>query len=213
MTTDKFYSWINLSGYLITLPDHVQYPFIWCLDRVITRSLSVKISYFLGLHLFLMVPLHHLGLFVLSESGLCSYRTLVPTSNLANSLPLLLHAIFEHFSDYFSISSSVDFLWMSIMGRPVLNFLPFKISLGLLFTPGMSVAPNMSMASQVSSVFLIIICFMVWTILSTLPTDWWLYALDFSMDTLNFAWNSLNSWDLKQGPLSVSTLLGRLKSQ
>ena len=32
----------------------------------------VKILYFLGLHLSLMVPFHHLGLFILLESGFSS---------------------------------------------------------------------------------------------------------------------------------------------
>ena len=99
-----------------------------------------------------MVPLHHLGLFVLFELGLCSYRTLVPTVYLTKFFATTFHFL-ACFSDNFLISSSVDFLWMSIMGRLVLNFLPFEILLGLLFTPGISVALNLSMASQASSAF------------------------------------------------------------
>ena len=55
------------------------------LDLVMT--LSVKILYFLGLVLLLIVHLHHFGLFNLFISGLSSYKTSVPTGNLGNSLP------------------------------------------------------------------------------------------------------------------------------
>ena len=47
---------------------------------------SVRISHFLGSCLFLMVPLHHLGLLTLVLSGFLSHSTGVPTSNLGNSL-------------------------------------------------------------------------------------------------------------------------------
>ena len=69
---------------------------------------------------------------------------------------------------------------MSIIGKLVRYFLPFDNLLGLLFTPGMSVVLNMSTASQAFSAFLIIICLMVCTMCSILPTDWWLYGLNFS---------------------------------
>ena len=82
--------------------------------------------------------LHHLGHFVLSKSGFFSYRTLVPTGSLANYFSLTV--IFNLFSDSFSICSSVDLSWMSIIGRPIQYFLPFRILQGLLFIPGMSVA-------------------------------------------------------------------------
>ena len=53
----------------------------------------------------------------------------------------------------------------------VLHLQPFKISLGFLLTPGISVDLNMSIASHAFSAFFTKIYLIVWTIHSTLPTD------------------------------------------
>ena len=95
---------------------------------------------------------------------------------------------------------------MSIIGKLVLYFLALKNSLGLLIMPGMSVASNISMASQAFSAFLTIICLIVWSICSTQPTDWWLYALLFSTMMPNLVWKFMNSFDLKYGLLLLGTL-------
>ena len=106
------------------------------LDLVMT--LSIEIVCFLGLVLLLIIPLHHFGLFHLFISGFCSYKTSVQTGNLGNSLPKV--GLLALFSDIFLSLFSVDFLCTSIMGKLVLNSLPFKISLGILLAPGMAVA-------------------------------------------------------------------------
>ena len=185
--------------------------FMCLLDLVITLSLSVNISYFLPPNLSFTVPFNQVGCLILELSGFESYKMGVPTGNLLNSWPFML--LLSLFSAKDSISASLDFWWMSIMGKFVLNFLPLRILLGLLLIPGISVALNMNIASHVFSAFLFMICFIVWTILSTLPIDWWLYALDFSTVMLSFSWNSTNFLDLKHGPLAVNTLLGSPKSQ
>ena len=96
----------------------------------------------------------------------------MPTSNLGNSfLPLLILVIFDQV-----LSKSLNFYlrfqfrsmsFASITGNPVLYFLPLRISPGLLFNLGISVALNMSIASHASSVFLTKICLIVCTIRST----------------------------------------------
>ena len=136
-----------------------------------TLSVSIKILYFLGLDLSLTLPFAHSGLFVLHESGFFSYK--MGMFQLESWAILCQRWVYSnHLSDIFSISVSC---WIfdghQLLVRFVLYLQPFRISLGLLLIPGMSVAWNISMASQVLSAFLVIICFMVCTICSTLPTD------------------------------------------
>ena len=80
---------------------------MWHLDLVTTLSLSIKILYFLGLDLSLIIPLLHFGCSSLFESGFCSYRTLVPTGNFGNSLPVF--GKFNHFSDIFLFQTHLIF--------------------------------------------------------------------------------------------------------
>ena len=56
-------------------------------------------------------------------------------------------------------------------GRFVLYLHEFRISLGLLLMSGIKVALKISIPCHAFSGFLIIICFTIWTILSTLPTE------------------------------------------
>ena len=126
------------------------------------NSFSIKIWYFLGFVLSLIVPLHHFGCFILLESGFFSYKPHVPIGILANSLPVF--GTFSCLSNVFSISDSFDFWCAPIMGKFVLYFQHFNISAGLLLIPGMSVVLNMSIASHAWSVFFIIECIIVWTI-------------------------------------------------
>ena len=147
----------------------------------------VNIWYFHKFSLFLTVPLHHFGCLILVESGFLSYRTLIPTSNFGNSLPLLVVAVALTFinqcfnlwliSIYFDSSQLLGWICSDI-------FLIFNSSTGLLLILGIHVALKISIANHVFSGFLVIIWLTVWTILSTGPTDWWLYALEFSVLTL-----------------------------
>ena len=101
------------------------------------------------------MPLHHFGHLILLASGFFSYRTLVPTGILANSLPVFGKLwLFLH--QFFLFSLSLDFL-MDVNHGDVLflNLHLLSISLGLLFIPGMSVDRNIKSASHAFSAFFI----------------------------------------------------------
>ena len=87
------------------------------------------------------------------------YNMGIPTGILGNSTPVV--GLLILFSTIFSISDLFDLWCISIIGRLVLYFQPFKISLGLLLTPGMSVDLKIGIASHVFSAFFTKICLIV----------------------------------------------------